>query len=282
MYLFEGIYTLRKPVLIAAFEGWNDAGESATGAIEHLLNIWPNSQLAEFDPEDFYDFQVNRPQVKVDERVVREITWPNTRIFEVSTPHLPHDFIIVKGIEPSMRWKSFVSELLDLADDYEVEMVVTMGALLADTPHSRTIVVTGSGAHPDVAKRLGVEISRYEGPTGIIGIIQDACNQRDIDAVSLWAGVPHYVSQPPSPKASLALINALEDFLQISIPEGDLPAAAQEWEENVNELAREDSEVADYVTELESSKDATALPEATGESIAREFERFLRRQKGSG
>ncbi len=281
MYLFEGIYTLRKPVLIAAFAGWNDAGESATGAIEHLLNIWPNSQLAEFDPEDFYDFQVNRPQVKVDERVVREITWPNTQIFEVSTPHLPHDFIIVKGIEPSMRWKSFVSELLDLADDYEVEMVVTMGALLADTPHSRAIVVTGSGAHPDVAKRLGVEISRYEGPTGIIGIIQDACNQRDIDAVSLWAGVPHYVSQPPSPKASLALINALEDFLQISISEGDLPAAAQEWEENVNELAREDSEVADYVTELESSKDGAALPEATGESIAREFERFLRRQKGS-
>lgn len=266
--------------MISAFEGWNDAGESATGAIEHLLKIWTHHKLAMFDAEDYYDFQVNRPQIKVDEKVVREIVWPNTQIFEVSTPHLSNDFLIVRGIEPSMRWRSFARELLDLADDYEVSMSIALGALLADTPHSRPITVTGSGAHPDVASRLGVEISRYEGPTGIVGVLQDAAFRREIDAISLWASVPHYVSTPPCPKASLALINALEDFLEISIPQGDLPERALSWEEQVDQMAAEDAEVGDYVKQLERSKDATDLPSATGESIAREVERFLRRNPG--
>lgn len=278
MYLFESRFPIRKPVMIAAFEGWNDAGESASGAISHLLAQWDHGLIAKFDPEDFYDFQVNRPQVKVDENVLREIIWPNTEVFAVSTPQLPHDFIIVKGMEPSMRWPTFARELLDLADDNEVSMLITMGALLADVPHSRPITVSGSGAHPEVAKRLGVEISRYEGPTGIIGILQDACNQRGIDAVSLWAAVPHYVSQPPSPKASLALINSLEDFLEISVPQGSLPESARDWEKNVDEMANEDSEIGDYVKQLENNKDAAELPEASGDAIAREFERFLRRE----
>ncbi|MEN9453750.1 MAG: hypothetical protein RLZZ19_237, partial [Actinomycetota bacterium] len=152
--------------MIAAFEGWNDAGESASGALSHLLTTWTHQKLAQLDPEDYYDFQVNRPTIKVDEKVVREIIWPNTVVFAVSTPHLENDFLIVKGIEPSMRWSKFVEEILDLADDYETSLLITMGALLADTPHSRPIPVTGSGSHPDVAERLGVEISRYEGPTG--------------------------------------------------------------------------------------------------------------------
>jgi len=266
--------------MIAAFEGWNDAGESATGAINHLLTSWTHHKLGMMDPEDYYDFQVNRPAIKVDERVVREIIWPNTVLFEVSTPHLDNDFIIVKGIEPSMKWRTFASELLDIADDYEVTMSITLGALLSDTPHTRPITVTGSGAHPDVAGRLGIEISKYEGPTGIIGVLQDAAHQRGIDAVSLWASVPHYVSTPPCPKASLALINALEDFLDISIPQGDLPERSSSWEIQVNQMAAEDSEVGDYVKQLETSKDAAELPEATGESIAREVERFLRRNPG--
>jgi proteasome assembly chaperone (PAC2) family protein len=280
MHLFESAFSLRNPIMIAAFEGWNDAGESATGAINHLLASWTHHKLGMTDPEDYYDFQVNRPSIKVDERVVREIIWPNTVLFEVSTPHLDKDFLIVKGIEPSMKWRTFATELLDIADDYEVSMSITLGALLSDTPHTRPITVTGSGAHPDVAGRLGIEISKYEGPTGIIGVLQDAAHQRGIDAVSLWASVPHYVSTPPCPKASLALINALEDFLDISIPQGDLPERSSSWETQVNQMAAEDSEVGDYVKQLETSKDTAELPEATGESIAREVERFLRRHPG--
>lgn len=280
MHLFKSSFALRKPIMLAAFEGWNDAGESASIAINHLLASWTHHKLAMMDPEDYYDFQVNRPSIKVDERIVREIIWPNTLVFEVSTPHLANDFLIVKGIEPSMKWRTFANELLDLADDYEASMSITMGALLSDTPHTRPITVTGSGAHPDVADRLGIEISKYEGPTGIIGVLQDAAHQRGIDAVSLWASVPHYVSTPPCPKASLALINALEDFLDISIPQGDLPERTSSWETQVNQMAAEDSEVGDYVKQLENSKDAADLPAATGESIAREVERFLRRHPG--
>lgn len=277
MFISEPAFALRNPIMIAAFEGWNDAGESATGAISHLLTVWTHQQLALTDPEEYYDFQVNRPTIRVDAKVVREIIWPNTIVYAVSTPHLKNDFLIVKGIEPSMRWRRFADELLDLADDYETQLLITMGALLADTPHSRPISVTGSGSHPDVAERLGVEISRYEGPTGIVGILQDAANRRDLDAVSLWAAVPHYVSTPPSPKASLALVNALEDFLEISIAQGDLPARAIAWEEQVNQMAAEDSEVGDYVKQLESSKDASEIPELSGEVLAREVERYLRR-----
>ncbi len=277
MFISEPTFALREPVMIAAFEGWNDAGESATGAITHLLTVWSHQMLGSLDPEEYYDFQVNRPTIKVDEKVVREIIWPNTIVYAVSTPHLSHDFLILKGIEPSMRWRRFADEVLDLADDYEVSLLITMGALLADTPHSRPISVTGSGSHPDVAERLGVEISRYEGPTGIIGVLQDAANRRDLDAVSLWAAVPHYVSTPPSPKASLALVNALEDFLEISIAQGDLPDRALSWEKQVDQMAAEDSEVGDYVKQLESSKDSSDIPEMSGEILAREVERFLRR-----
>jgi proteasome assembly chaperone (PAC2) family protein len=276
VHLYESRFPLRSPIMISAFSGWNDAGESATAAIEHLLTTWSHHKLASLDSEEYYDFQVNRPTISLDAKVVREIVWPNTIVFEVSTPHLAHDFLLVKGIEPSMRWRSFVREILDLADDYEVSMSIALGALLADVPHTRPIVVTGSGAHPDVAKRLGVEISRYQGPTGIIGVLQDAAFRRDIDAVSLWASVPHYVSTPPCPKATLALINSLEDFLNITIPHGDLSEKSQSWELQVDKLAADDSEVGDYVRELERSKDEAEIPIATGDSIAREVERYLR------
>lgn len=269
---------LRSPIMIFAFGGWNDAGEAATGAISHLLSNWDHSLIGRFDPEDFYDFQVNRPMVFVDDSKVRQITWPTTEVFGVQTPQFEFDFVIVKGLEPSMRWKKFTGDLLDLADDLEVSMILTTGSLLADTPHSRPISVSGSGSHPDIAKRLGVEVSRYEGPTGILGILQEAAQRRGIDAISLWAAIPHYASSPPSPKATLALINALEDFLNISIPVGDLVEQSKMWETGIDEMAREDTELGEYVRQLEASKDETELPEATGESIAREFERYLRRR----
>ncbi|MEN9687802.1 MAG: hypothetical protein RL381_814 [Actinomycetota bacterium] len=271
--------------MIVAFSGWNDAGEAATGAASHLLGAWTDlasdvvpELIADVDPEDFYDFQVNRPMVYVDDSSIRSLTWPGTQVFGLRIPNLDRDLVIVRGVEPSMKWKTFAADLLDLADDLEVEMMITIGSMLADAPHTRPITVSGSGAHPEIAQRLGVAISKYEGPTGILGVIQDACVRRGIDAISLWAAIPHYASTSPSPKATLALINAIEDFLEIALPQGDLLEESREWEDEVTEMAKEDSEVAEYVKALEESKDSSDMPEATGESIARELERFLRRQ----
>ena len=282
------IPALRSPVMVIAFSGWNDAGEAATGAASHLLGSWVDSKndvvpelIAEVDVEEFYDFQVNRPTVCIDESSIRSLTWPGTQVFGLRTQELDHDFVVIRGIEPSMKWKTFTADILDLADDLEVDMVITLGSMLADTPHTRPIAVSGSGAHPEIAQRLGVEISKYEGPTGILGVIQDACVRRGIDAVSMWAAIPHYASGSPSPKATLALINALEDFLEISLPQGDLHNQSHDWEVEVSEMAKEDSDVAEYVKALEESKDAAELPEVSGESIARELERFLRRQSES-
>ena len=279
---------LRNPVMVMAFSGWNDAAEAASGAVEHLLSGWRDigddvvpELIADVESEDYYDFQVNRPVVSIDESQIRSITWPTTQVFGLSIPSMARDLVIVTGVEPSMRWKSFTSDLLDLADDLEVSLIITLGSLLADTPHTRPITVTGTGAHPSISARLGVSVSKYEGPTGILGIIQDGCMRRGIDAISLWAAVPHYASNAPSPKATLALINTLEDFLDISIPLSDLPEAADAWEKDVNDLAAEDNEVAEYVKALEESKDAAELPEVSGDSIAKEFERYLRRQKDS-
>ena len=277
---------LRNPVMIMAFSGWNDAAEAASGAVEHLLSGWGDRNdevlpelIADVESEEFYDFQVNRPVISIDESEIRSITWPTTQIFGLSIPTMPRDLVVVTGVEPSMRWKSFTSELLDLADDLEVSLIVTLGSLLADTPHTRPITVTGTGAHPSIATRLGVSVSKYEGPTGILGVIQDGCMRRGIDAISLWAAVPHYASNAPSPKATLALINTLEDFLDISIPLSDLEKNADAWEKEVNDLAAEDTEVAEYVKALEESKDAAELPDVSGDSIAKEFERYLRRHK---
>ena len=276
---------LRNPVMILAFSGWNDAGEAATGALDHLIAAWRNDSseilpqlIADIDSEDFYDFQVNRPQIFTDETDSRKITWPTTEVYALVLPHLDHDLIIVKGVEPSMRWKTFTRELLDLADDCEVSMIVTMGSLLADIPHSRPIAVNITAANPKMAARLNVEISAYEGPTGILGVLHDGCLRRGIEAVSLWAPVPHYASNAPSPKASLALIHALEDFLTLSVPQDELALASDAWEVEIDNLAKNDSDVADYIKNLEESKDAADIPEISGDMIAKEFERYLRRR----
>lgn len=280
------IPALRSPIMIVAFSGWNDAGEAATGALEYLTSAWSDEEnpgsavlIAEIDPEDFYDFQFSRPRVHTDETQTRIITWPSTQVFGLSLPDFDNDLVIVKGVEPSMRWKSFTNEILDLADDLDVCTIITLGSLLADIPHSRPIGVNVSAASAALAQRLEVELSLYEGPTGILGIIHDGCTRRGIDSISLWAPVPHYASNAPSPKASLALIQSLEDFLSIAIPQDDLENLAQTWEKEVNVLAAEDSDVADYIKSLEDSRDAEVIPEASGEMIAKEFERYLRRQQ---
>jgi proteasome assembly chaperone (PAC2) family protein len=275
---FDDVADLVSPMVIAAFEGWNDAADAASGVVDHLIDVWDAELVGAVDPEDFYDFQVNRPVVGTDERGHRRITWPTTRIAVASPPGLGRDVILVRGIEPSMRWRQFCAELLAACDDLGAETVVTLGALLADTPHTRPIPVTGTATEPDLVDRLKLEQSTYEGPTGIVGVFQDACVQLDIPAVSYWAAVPHYVAQPPCPKATLALVGHLEELLETSIPLGDLPEDARAWERGVDELAEEDEDVADYIRSLEETRDTADLPEATGEAIAREFERYLKRR----
>ena len=267
---------LRDPILVAAFQGWNDAAEAASKAVEHLLNLWPSQLIAEVESEEFYDYQVNRPQIFLDEEGERELSWPTTTVHAVTVPDFDHDLVIVTGVEPSMKWRTFVGELLSLGEDLNISLVVSLGSLLADVPHTRPIPVTLSAGTTSLAKKFEVEMSRYEGPTGILGAIQDACNARDIDSVSLWAAIPHYVSTPPCPKATLALLNHLEDLLQLNIPEEELPDDARAWELGATQITQEDSEISEYVQSLEETKDAADLPEASGESIAREFERYLR------
>jgi proteasome assembly chaperone (PAC2) family protein len=275
----EEIDDLVEPVVIAAFEGWNDAADAASSVIDHLIKVWDARVIGAIDPEEFYDFQVNRPVVGVDELGHRRITWPSTQIAIASPPDLDRDVILVRGIEPNMRWRQFCAEILAACDDLGGELVITLGALLADTPHTRPIPVSGTATEPDLVDRLKLEQSTYEGPTGIVGVFQDACVRLDVPAVSYWAAVPHYVAQPPCPKATLALIGQLEDLLEVSIPLGEL---ARAWERGVNELAEEDEDVGDYVRALEETRDTTDLPEATGEAIAREFERYLKRRTEEG
>jgi predicted ATP-grasp superfamily ATP-dependent carboligase len=219
--------------------------------------------------------------VFIDNSEIRQLKWPKTIVYAVYTPHLEFDLVVVKGPEPSFKWQTFTNALLDLFEDLEVELVITLGALLADTPHTRPITVTGTSSNKDLAKRLGFEVSRYEGPTGILGVIQDFCQQREIDAFSLWAALPHYAAGSPSPKATLALIEDLSDFFEISIPTGDLDQAAKAWEIAVTQLAEEDSEISEYVRQLEADKDDSDIEDVTGDDIAKEFERFLRRQSDS-
>ena len=278
MIEIEDAPDLIDPVVIAAFEGWNDAADVASSVVDHLMKVWNARVVAAIDPEEFYDFQMNRPVVGTNEQGHRRITWPSTQLAVASPPGALRDVILLRGIEPNMRWRQFCAELLAAADELGAEIVVTLGALLADTPHTRPIPVTGTATEPELIDKLKLEQSNYEGPTGIVGVFQDACTQLDIPAVSYWAAVPHYVAQPPCPKATLALVGQLEDLLEISIPLGDLPEESRAWERGVDELAEEDEEIGDYVRALEETRDTAELPEASGEAIAREFERYLKRR----
>jgi proteasome assembly chaperone (PAC2) family protein len=268
---------LRDPVMVAAFEGWNDAGEAASGAVAHLERIWGAHLFAELDPEEYHDFQVNRPQTTLEDGR-RTIVWPSTRLYWARPPGAGRDVVLIRGIEPSMRWRTYVTEVLGYAAELEVRTLVTLGALLADVPHTRPIPVTATSDDPDLITKLAVESSPYEGPTGIVGVLHDAAARTGMAGLSLWAAVPHYVGQAPSPKATLALLRRVEELLDVTVPLGDLPEDARAWERGVNELAEEDGEIAEYVRQLEEAKDTADLPEASGEAIAREFERYLKRR----
>ena len=270
---------LTDPVMVTAFEGWNDAGDAASTAIEHLHLTWDATPLTELDPDDYYDFQVTRPMVRMIDGITRRIEWPTTRLAVCRPPGSDFDVVLVHGIEPNMRWRAFCGELLSYVDRLGITTVVTLGALLADTPHTRPVPVTGTSYDAASAARFGLERSRYEGPTGIVGTFQDACVQSGVPAISFWAAVPHYVSQPPSPKATLALLHRVEEVLDLEVPLGALPEQAEEWERTVSEMAEEDEDVSNYVRSLEERGDAELnLTEASGDAIAAEFERYLRRR----
>lgn len=268
---------LRRPVLVAAFRGWNDGGTGASLAGSYLARTWNATRFADIDPEGFYDFQVNRPQVSLVEGLTRRIEWAENAFYHGAIPGLDRDAVLLLGVEPNLRWRTFCGHVVEFARELGVELVVTLGALLADVPHTRPSPVTGSATDLELVERLGLSTSRYEGPTGIVGVLADTLARSGMQVLMLWSAIPHYVSHPPCPKATLALLSQLEKLLGVDLDLGELAELARAWERGVDELAAEDAEVAEYVAQLEQQQDATQLPEASGEAIAAEFERYLRR-----
>lgn len=277
MIELDDLPELENAVMIAAFEGWNDAGEAATGVIEHLAELWGAEPVAALDPEDYYDFQVNRPRV-ISEGGRRRISWRTTRILVATDTPIGRDVILVQGIEPSFRWRSFAIELMELAQSADVTTVITLGALLADVAHTRPIQVTATSDDEDTRHRHDLEVSTYEGPTGIVGVLSDAAVQVGVASISIWAAVPHYAHHTPSPKATRSLVSRLEEILDSPIDHVALDEDARAWEHGLDALASEDTEVAEYVEALEQAQDTAELPEASGDAIAKEFERYLRKR----
>jgi predicted ATP-grasp superfamily ATP-dependent carboligase len=276
--------SLERPVLITAFRGWNDGGQGASLAGAYLARRWEAEQFAEIDPEEFFDFQATRPMVSLTEGASRKLEWPENLFFRARIPEADRDAVLLLGVEPNLRWRTFSRLVVDLAADLGVELVVTLGALLADVPHTRPAPVTGSASDPDLVEQLGLQVSRYEGPTGIVGVLHDAFRAAGVPSVSLWAAVPHYVSLAPSPKAALALCERLGGVLGTPIDTAELTEAAESYQRQVTEAVSTDDETAAYVEELEQRADELdeeSLP--SGESLAAELTRFLReRESGNG
>ncbi len=273
---------LRRPVMVAAFEGWNDAADAASGAVTWLRRRWLASRFAETDPEEFYDFQVARPSVRLVDGVTSRIVRPANDFFAAHVEEVGRDVVLLAGVEPNFRWKKFCSTVLCVVRETGCEMVVTLGALLADVPHTRPVRLTGTAADPELIEHLGLPHSRYEGPTGIIGVLHDALRREGMPSVSLWAPVPHYVAGSSNPKATQALVERLAELLELPISTGALAQAAGAWEGRVNELVASDPDVTAYVRQLEE-RDANQVEERelpSGEMLAAELERFLREQRG--
>jgi predicted ATP-grasp superfamily ATP-dependent carboligase len=272
-----GLRGLHDPVVVVAFGGWNDAGTAASAAIEHLAETYDAQLAFSIDPDEFYDFQVNRPQVTLTDDDERIITWPTTEIKIARTPG-GHDLVLISGLEPNLRWRQFSALVMSALRSARAKRVFMLGALLADTPHTRPIPVSISTSDKELSQEYSLPQSGYEGPTGIVGVLGDALMRSGMKVLTLWAAIPHYVSHPPCPKATLALLSQLEELLDTPLDLGELPELSRAWERGVDELAADDAEVAEYVAALEQQQDATELPEASGDAIAAEFERYLRRR----
>jgi proteasome assembly chaperone (PAC2) family protein len=279
--------TLERPVLIAAFRGWNDGGQAATLATGYLAKLWGARKFADIDPELFVDFQATRPMVTLDEGQTRKIEWPENVLYRARIPGTNRDAVILVGVEPNYRWRTFSELISDLARDLGVELAITFGALLADVPHTRPAPVTGAATDPKLVDEFGLQLSRYEGPTGIVGVLLDSCRRVGIPSVSLWAAVPHYVSLAPSPRAARALCDKLGSVLGVDIDTTELAEAETSYVEQVSEAVASDTDTAAYVEELEQRADSLDWLEESGElpsgeALAAEIARFLRERDANG
>jgi predicted ATP-grasp superfamily ATP-dependent carboligase len=274
---------LRAPALVCAFRGWNDAGDAASAAVSFLGSSLEAERFAQIDPEEFYDFQSTRPRIKLVEGRTREISWPSVEIFEARVPRAPRDLVLIQGSEPSMHWRAFSSLIIDLAEALGVQLMVTLGALLADVPHSHPVSITGLASDPSLIERLGLQSGSYEGPTGIVGVLHAACAQSGLPSASLWASVPHYVAAAPNPKAALALVRKLETLVGVSVDASDLENAAADYERQVGLAVQSDPDIQAFVERLERAAESEAEPLSaddlpSGDILAREFQRFLRQR----
>src|SRR6202050_1025856 len=251
---------LRAPAMVCAFQGWNDAGDAASSAVSFLAGSLNASRFAQIDSEEFYDFQANRPSIRLtDGRGTaagsggREIVWPTVEVFEARAPRAPRDLVLVQGVEPSMRWRAFSSHLIDLAEALGVQLVVSLGALLGDVPHTRPVAMTGHASDPSLAERLGMQTSTYEGPTGIVGVLHTACAAAGLPSATLWAGVPHYVAAAANPTAALALVRRVEGLIGVSVDGSGLEAAAADYERQVGLAVESDPDIQAFVERLEQT-----------------------------
>ena len=272
---------LRAPVLIAAFGGWNDAAGAATTALETITASLDGELVARVDPEEFFDFQVNRPTIRLVEGLSREIEWPSCALIAARAEGTEHDVVLFGGPEPNLRWRTFAATVLAAAESLGVEMVITLGSLIADVPHSRPVPITGLATDPRLVERLGLGHSSYEGPTGIVGVLHGACHERGIPSASLWAAVPHYVAALPNPKAALALLRRLEGLTGIAIEASELEDSIERFEEQVDRAVAANPEVQEMVRRLEAEREedpSQGEDVPSGDVIARDFQRFLRQR----
>jgi predicted ATP-grasp superfamily ATP-dependent carboligase len=273
---------LRAPAMVCAFQGWNDAGDAASSAVSFLASALDARRFARIDSEEFYDFQANRPCIRFGEDDKREIAWPTVEIFEASAPRAPRDLVLVQGVEPSMRWRGFSTHLVDLAEALGVQVVVSLGALLGDVPHTRPVSMSGHASDAALLERLGIQASSYEGPTGIVGVLHTACAQAGLPSASLWAAVPHYVAAATNPKAALALLRRVEVLIGVSVDVSELESASTDYERQVGLAVQSDPDIQAFVERLEQASDSEeqSVPEdlPSGDILAREFQRFLRQR----
>ena len=274
---------LRAPALVCAFSGWNDAGDAASAALTFIGESLGAERFARIDPEEFYDFQSTRPHIRFNEDRSREITWPGIEIFAARVPRAPRDLILVQGPEPSMRWRTFCRHIIDLAEALGTQLVVTIGALLADVPHTQPVVINGLASDEALVTKLGMLETTYEGPTGIVGVLHTACTEAGLPSASLWASVPHYVAAAPNPKAALALVRKVEGLVAVSVDATDLENATGEYERQVGLAVQSDPDVQAFVERLEQAAEQDSRPLGpgdlpSGDALASEFQRFLRQQ----
>jgi len=264
--------------MIAAFEGWNDAADAATSTVDHLLEQWDAEKFAELDPEEFYDFQAVRPVLTPAESGVREIVWPTPTLYVAHPPRQDRDVLLLRAVEPNYRWQTFCASVVEIAQAAGVTELITLGALLADAPHTRPVPISGTTNDPVMMERLSLDQARYSGPIGITTVLSDVAAREGLVTASIWAAVPHYAAEPPCYKATLALLGAVEDAIGTGLPQGVLREMSEAWQRGADELMEQDEDLAEYIRSLETERDAGDLPEASGDAIAREFERYLRRR----